>query len=98
MDSAIARRSEEELGFATAMSFIYKFEYTAHFDELGTEHELCSVFTGEYFGEPNINREEISDYRWLSSAEVDQLLADDQQATTPWFAMEWRQLKDQGVV
>ena len=98
MEEAIARRSAEELGFTTDMRFIYKFEYTAHFKDIGTEHELCSVFIGEYDGKLSINAEEISDYRWLSTAEVDQLLADDQQATTPWFAMEWRQLKDQGLV
>jgi len=98
MEEAIARRSEEELGFTTDMRFIYKFEYTAHFKDIGTEHELCSVFIGEYDGELSINSEEISDYRWLSTAEVDQLLADDHRATTPWFAMEWQQLKDQGLV
>jgi isopentenyl-diphosphate delta-isomerase len=98
MEEAIARRSAEELGFTTDMRFIYKFEYTAHFKDIGTEHELCSVFIGEYDGKLSINAEEISDYRWLSTAEVDQLLADDQQATTPWFAMEWRQLKEQGLV
>jgi isopentenyl-diphosphate delta-isomerase len=77
MDHAIARRSQEELGFATAMSFVYKFEY---------------------HGEPNINVEEISDYRWMSAAEVDAFIADETQPTTPWFAMEWQQLKSRGIV
>ena len=98
MEEAIARRSEEELGFKTAMRFIYKFEYIAHFKDIGTEHELCSVFIGEYGGEPNINSEEISDYCWLNAAEVDLLLADHQQPTTPWFAMEWQQLKNRDLV
>ncbi len=98
IEEAIARRSEEELGFTTNMRFVYKFEYTAHFRDIGTEHELCSVFVGQYDGEPRINSEEISDYRWLSAAEVDQILADDQQPTTPWFAMEWQQLKSLGYV
>ena len=98
MDDAIARRSQEELGFATAMSFVYKFEYTAHFSDLGTEHELCSVYTGEYHGEPNINVEEISDYRWMNATELDAFIADEMQLTTPWFAMEWQQLKARGIV
>ena len=98
MDHAIARRSQEELGFATAMSFVYKFEYTAHFSDLGTEHELCSVYIGEYRGEPHINVEEISDYRWMSAAEVDAFIADETSLTTPWFAMEWQQLKSRGIV
>ena len=98
MEEAVARRSEEELGFTTDMRFVYKFEYTAHFKDIGTEHELCSVFVGQYDGEPRINSEEISDFCWLSAAEVDQMLADDQEPTTPWFAMEWQQLKSMGFV
>ena len=98
MEEAIARRSSEELGFATKTSFIYKFEYTAHFGELGTEHELCSVYVGEFTGEPNINAEEISDYRWMSASEIDAFLADEKTQTTPWFEMEWQRLKSEGVV
>lgn len=98
IEHAVARRSREELGFATPMQFIYKFEYTAHFKDVGTEHELCSVFVGEYDGEPNINLEEMSDYRWMSPSKVDQILKDDSVATTPWFAMEWQQLKSRDLI
>jgi len=98
MEEAVARRSQEELGFSTETRFIYKFEYTAHFEDIGTEHELCSVFVGQYDGDPRINSEEIRDYRWVSAAEVDRMLDDEHMATTPWFAMEWRQLKSQGLV
>lgn len=97
-DLAIARRSQEELGFATEMEFVYKFEYTAHFEDQGTEHELCSVYIGHYNGQPNINSEEISNFRWVSPAEVNTILVNDEALTTPWFAMEWEQLQRRGLV
>ena len=46
----------------------------------------------------DINVEEISDYRWMSAAEVDSFIADETALTTPWFAMEWQQLKSRGIV
>ena len=79
------------------MEFIYKFEYTAHFENRGTEHELCSVFVGHYHGQPDINYEEISSCRWVSPDEVSAMLEDDNTLTTPWFAMEWEQLQRRGL-
>jgi len=95
---AVARRSQEELGFSTEMEFIYKFEYTAHFENRGTEHELCSVFVGHYQGEPDINYEEISSCMWVSAEDVSVMLKDEETPTTPWFAMEWDQLQSRGLV
>ena len=42
---------------------------TAHFDDLGTEHELCSVFTGEYLGNPTLTARN-QHYQWMSAPEV----------------------------
>jgi isopentenyldiphosphate isomerase len=42
--------------------------------------------------------EEISDYRWMNATELDAFIADETQLTTPWFAMEWQQLKARGIV
>lgn len=98
LEDAVARRCQEELGFSTPMQFVYKFEYTAHFQDLGTEHELCSVFVGHFDGEADINSEEISDYRWVDPAQVTHMLQDKQTPTTPWFAMEWEQLQQRGIV
>jgi len=98
IELAVARRCQEELGFATDTQFVYKFEYTAHFEDRGTEHELCSVFVGQYSGAPDINVEEISSVRWVSPADVSTMLHDDQILTTPWFAMEWEQLQKRGLI
>ena len=42
-----ARRLEQELGLAAELEFTFKFEYSARFADLGTEHELCWVYVGQ---------------------------------------------------
>lgn len=38
MEQAVHRRLEQELGMTATLQFTYKFEYSAPFGELGTEH------------------------------------------------------------
>lgn len=96
METATSRRLKEELGVEAGLVYVYKFQYQARFDDLGSEHELCSVYLGRV--EPNAvkpNPTEVADTRWLKPAEVDawmsQSAPDD--AIAPWFRMEWSQLR-----
>ena len=93
MEEAVQRRCEQELGFRTPMRFLYKFEYQAEFGELGSEHELCSVYSGTFQGEPVINTTEIDDWQWLAPAELDRRLTQNPESYTPWFKMEWQHIK-----
>ncbi len=94
MEEAVQRRCEEELGFRTPMRFLYKFEYHAQFGALGSEHELCSVYTGIFSGEPVINTTEIEAWQWLAPAELDRRLAHSPETFTPWFKLEWQRIND----
>ena len=94
MEAAVQRRCEQELGFRTPMRFLYKFEYHAQFGELGSEHELCSVYTGIFSGEPVINATEIEAWQWLAPAELGRRLAQEPEKFTPWFKLEWQQIQD----
>jgi isopentenyl-diphosphate delta-isomerase len=91
MDSAIHRRLREELGVSCPLRFLFKFRYQAQFDDLGAEHELCSVFIGRAASRPQVNREEIMAWRWASpeTLEVEMAGADAGQKFTPWFRLEW---------
>lgn len=93
MDVAIQRRCEQELGMSTDLRYVYKFKYQASFKDLGSEHELCSVYVGQYSGQLDINHSEIMDYRWLSPEVLDAEMAASPEQFTPWFAMEWDRLK-----
>ena len=95
MDEAVQRRCEQELGFRTPLRFLYKFEYHAPFGGLGSEHELCSVYTGVYGGEPVINTTEIEAWQWIGAAHLNQRLQQQPESFTPWFKLEWQQITQQ---
>jgi isopentenyl-diphosphate delta-isomerase len=94
MALATQRRLKEELGVAAELEFIYKFRYQARFGDIGSEHELCSVFVGRTReSEVRPNPAEIAQWRFLPVAEVDRLVADSSAPIAPWFRMEWRALR-----
>ncbi len=90
---AAQRRCEQELGFRTPLQFLYKFEYQAQFRDLGSEHELCSVFCGVYDGEIRANENEISAWQWLAPVAINAQLQAGADTFTPWFQLEWQHLQ-----
>jgi isopentenyl-diphosphate Delta-isomerase len=90
MDVATRRRLLEELGVQCKLQFLFKFQYHAQFDAMGAEHELCSVFIGRCDEPLEINREEISDWRWMSPDILERHMSGaDSSRYTPWFMLEW---------
>jgi isopentenyl-diphosphate delta-isomerase len=93
MADAVKRRLEQELGLQVALNFLYKFEYQADYQGIGTEHELCWVYAGRSDAEPVINSTEIRDWRWIDPAELGQALIQENNRFTPWFRMEWERIE-----
>lgn len=96
MATATLRRIKEELDVESELEFVYKFQYHARFGDLGSEHELCSVYLGRIESasiEPNPT--EIANTRWLDVTEVDAWMAEHEpvDAIAPWFRMEWSALR-----
>ncbi|TVQ92954.1 MAG: isopentenyl-diphosphate Delta-isomerase [Chromatiaceae bacterium] len=94
-EEAIHRRLREELAVSADLRFLYKFEYQAEFGEVGSEHEMCSVYVGK-LATPvaiDVNPSEVADWRWISCAEADRMVARPDGTITPWFIMEWRRLR-----
>ena len=92
MATAVQRRCQEELGFQTPLTYIYKFQYQAEFGDAGSEHELCSVYVGHYSGALDINASEVQNHRWISQSGLAEELANHPDTYTPWFHMEWQTL------
>ena len=92
---ATARRLEQELGASSQLHYLYRFQYHASYADLGSEHELCSVYIGrlEDEGELQVNRSEISEWGWFHVDTVDDWLVATPESLTPWFQMEWQQLR-----
>lgn len=93
-EEAVPRRLDEELGVSADVEYIYKFQYQARFGPQGSENELCRVYIGRMDRDRlRPNPLEIADWKFLTTDEVDALVADEQADVTPWFRMEWRELR-----
>ena len=93
MAEASRRRLHQELGFDTPLHYLYKFKYQVPYLDLGAEHELCSVFIGRSNGPVLANENEIANWRFIQGKALEQELQNQPQQFTPWFLLEWQQLK-----
>ena len=64
------RRLHEEMGFVTDLEETISFIYKAPFDNGLTEHEYDHVMVGYYNDEPEINLNEVADWKWMALEEV----------------------------
>ena len=92
MQVATRRRLLEELHLTVEPEFVYKFVYHAKFGELGSEHELCSVFLARSDREPVANETEIAAIRYMAADDIGHELEASPGEFTPWFRMEWERL------
>lgn len=97
MDSAVHRRLAEELGLRCALKFLFKFEYQARYRDVGGEHELCSVWIGRSNVAPRVDRNEVSEVRWvdIEALQMEMDRNDAAERLTPWFRLEWARLRAQ---
>ena len=74
---ATTRRLGEELGVNAVLSPLYRFRYHEHYQDLGSEHELCSVFVGNLAADQviSVNDDEIMAWDWFTVTEVDERIA-----------------------
>jgi isopentenyl-diphosphate delta-isomerase len=85
MVDAVQRRLKEEMGIECDTNFAYKFIYRAALDHNLIEHELDYVFIGICDNEPVMNSHEVSDWRFVSLAEIRKDFVQNPAAYTFWF-------------
>ena len=90
------RRLQEELGFSCPLKLIGKFQYHAHYKDVGAEHELCSVLVGKYDGQVNASPEEVAATTWVNFEELKRELALNPRQYAPWFVLELEQFFVEG--
>ena len=93
LPQAVLRRAEEELGLIVVPEYLFKFQYQASFEGVGSEHELCSVFVAHGSGVPRINATEIAEWRWISPGDLDRDIDTAPGQYTPWLKLEWQRLR-----
>nr|WP_299383892.1 isopentenyl-diphosphate Delta-isomerase [Allomuricauda sp.] len=79
------RRLREEMGFTTELRELFSFIYKAPFDNGLTEHELDHVMMGEYNGKPQINPEEVENWKWMYPKAIKEDIAQNPERYTVWF-------------
>jgi isopentenyl-diphosphate delta-isomerase len=85
------RRLEEEMGFKTDLKEVFSFVYKAPFDNGLTEHELDHVMVGTFSGEPQINKNEVASYKWMSLEAVKHDIELHPDLYTAWFKIIFKE-------
>lgn len=88
------RRLKEELGIEADISEKFTFIYKEKVGENLWEHELDHVFTGTFTGHFNLNREEVSEVRYISMQNLQQELAANPESFTEWFKIILKEYKE----
>ncbi|MDT0648918.1 isopentenyl-diphosphate Delta-isomerase [Autumnicola edwardsiae] len=79
------RRLQEEMGFSTDLKDTISFIYKAPFDNGLTEHEFDHILVGKFEGEPDLNPDEVADWKWISLEEVEKDMKERPDIYTEWF-------------
>lgn len=94
IEFAAKRRLKDELNveIENNLHFIFKFQYSAKFENIGSERELCSVFVAKYDGTIHPNQQEIADIKYLPLSSINNELEHNSSQFTPWFKIEWERI------
>lgn len=79
------RRLDEEMGFTTELKETISFIYKAPFDNGLTEHELDHVMIGYFNDVPNINKDEVADWKWMTPKAIKLDMVEHPEIYTAWF-------------
>lgn len=85
------RRLQEEMGFSCELEEVFYFIYKAPFDNGLTEHELDHVLIGYYNDAPIINTEEVGDFRWMHTNDVETDIEKNPNDYTAWFKIIFKE-------
>lgn len=79
------RRLKEEMGFVCDLKELFSFIYKAPFDNGLTEHELDHVMIGYYNDNPEINKEEVESFKWMTIEDIKKDMEVNPATYTAWF-------------
>ena len=91
-EDAVHRRLMQELGISTPLEWLYEFIYKAHYREVGTEHEYCSVWMGVSDEPATANKNEIAAWRYVQPRDLQVELESQADTFTPWMKLEWNRI------
>ena len=89
------RRLQEEMGFVAELREITSFIYKAPFDNGLTEHELDHIMIGHFNENPDINLEEVANWKWMAVDAVRDDIQKHPENYTVWFIIIFEQFYEQ---
>lgn len=82
---AANRRLFEEMGMSCDLKIITNFIYKTPFENGLTEHELDYVLTGITNQNPQINKDEVENYKWMPIEDIKKDIISNPDLYTSWF-------------
>ena len=89
------RRLQEEMGFVAELHELTSFIYKAPFNNGLTEHELDHIMIGHFNGTPEINPEEVANWKWMFVEDVRDNIQKHPENYTVWFIIIFDQFFEQ---
>jgi isopentenyl-diphosphate Delta-isomerase len=86
-NDAANRRLMQEMGITCTLTPIFSFIYKAELENDLIEHEFDHVFFGNFEGVPNINTDEVQNYKYMSLAELELDITIHPQNYTEWLKL-----------
>lgn len=87
MEEATRRKLKQEMGIDLRPEFAYKFTYKANLDKGLVEHECDHVFIGTFDGTPEINPEEVEDWKFSEINSLRDDIRKNPGSYTFWFKL-----------
>ena len=79
------RRLKEEMGVNCNIEEKHNFIYKSNVGKGLIEYEYDTILTGVYNATPNINLEEVSEYKWIKIKDIEKDIKINYNKYTEWF-------------
>lgn len=87
METAMRRKLQQEMGIDAIPEFSHKFIYKIDLENNLTEHEYDHVYIARYDGEPQINHDEVDEWRFEDLSSLRKAIQENPQDYTYWFKL-----------
>ena len=85
--AAANRKLKQEMGIDLYPEFAFKFIYKTSLDHQLIEHEYDHVLIGQFDGQPEINPEEVEDWKFIDVTSLREDIARHPDQYTQWFKL-----------
>jgi isopentenyl-diphosphate delta-isomerase len=95
LNDAVSRRLKEEMGLQCEATKVFQFIYRAELDQGLIEHELDHVFFGKTNELPTLNKDEVSDWKFVQMKDLEIEINEFPERFTAWLQICFGRVYDQ---